>query len=77
MTDILKGRWQQLRGRIKRLWGNLTGDEVLRAEGNVDVASGTLQESYGVAKREASRKLTRGIDAVAARVRKAARAIGR
>jgi len=77
MTDILKGRWQQLRGRMKRLLGDVTGDEVLKAEGNVDVATGTLQEGYGVAKREASRKLTRGIDAVASRVRRAAKAISR
>jgi uncharacterized protein YjbJ (UPF0337 family) len=75
MGHIVEGRWKQLRGRAKKAWGALVGDEDMEAEGHVDVATGELQESYGTAKRDATRKLTDGIDRVADRAKRFVRAL--
>ena len=77
MSDIHEGRWLQWRGRIKRAWGALIGDDRVEAEGNAEVVSGAVQESIGVAKREAAREVTRGADAIARLAKKAARVIER
>jgi uncharacterized protein YjbJ (UPF0337 family) len=76
-NDIHEGRLVQLRGRLKRAWANLVGDEPLAAEGNADVITGTLQESYGVAKKQTAREITRGVDAVAGAVKRAAKSLER
>jgi uncharacterized protein YjbJ (UPF0337 family) len=70
MSDILEGRWRKLRGRAKKAWGALVGDEDLEAEGHVDVAAGAVQESYGTAKKRATRELTKGIDRLASRAKR-------
>ena len=47
MNDILQGQWRQLRGKIKEHWGNLTDDDLDRANGQYDQVVGILQERYG------------------------------
>jgi uncharacterized protein YjbJ (UPF0337 family) len=75
--DINSGRWLQLRGRVKRAWGELVGNDTITAEGNAEVVTGALEESIGVAKREAARELARSADTVAKFAKKAARALER
>jgi uncharacterized protein YjbJ (UPF0337 family) len=75
--DIQTGRWLQIRGRAKRAWGELVGNDTIAAEGNADVVAGAVEESIGVAKREAAREIARGADALAGYAKKAARAIAR
>ena len=75
--DIRSGRWLQIRGRAKRAWGELVGDEGLTAEGNAEIVTGALEESIGVAKRGAAREVARSADALASYAKKAARAIAR
>ena len=77
MSDIHEGRWLQWKGRAKRAWGALIGDAQVEAEGNADVVTGAMQESIGVAKREAGREIARGADALSRLAKKAARAIER
>jgi uncharacterized protein YjbJ (UPF0337 family) len=77
MSDIHEGRWLQWKGRLKRAWGAFIGDEQVQADGNADVVSGAVQESLGVAKREAAREVARGANALARFAKKAARAIER
>jgi uncharacterized protein YjbJ (UPF0337 family) len=77
MSDIHGGRWLQWKGRIRRAWGALIGDPQVEAEGNAEVVTGAVQESIGVAKREAAREVTRGADALARLAKKAARVIER
>lgn len=77
MSDIHEGRWLQWKGRAKRAWGEFIGDEQVEAKGNAEVVTGAVQESIGVAKREAAREVARGADALARLAKKAARAIER
>lgn len=49
-TDIIKGKWKQLNGRIKQQWGELTDDDLTAAEGSRDYLAGKIQERYGIAR---------------------------
>lgn len=41
------GRWQQLRGRIRQVWGALTNDELENAKGSWDKMVGTIKTKTG------------------------------
>ena len=55
--DVIKGNWKQIKGRMKQTWGDLTDDDLERAEGDRDYLVGRLQERYGLAKDEAHRQV--------------------
>jgi uncharacterized protein YjbJ (UPF0337 family) len=57
--DILSGKWKQLKGEFKKQWGNLTDDDLERAEGDRDKLLGVLQEKYGYSKDQARENLDR------------------
>jgi uncharacterized protein YjbJ (UPF0337 family) len=52
-SDILKGKWLQLRGDLKQAWGNLTDDELTQIEGSSEKLVGKLQEKYGYSQERA------------------------
>ena len=56
-TNILEGKWMQLRGSIREKWGQLTDDEVDQIAGKRDKLSGYLQERYGYAENEAEQQI--------------------
>jgi uncharacterized protein YjbJ (UPF0337 family) len=58
-SDQIKGKWKQLKGRMKSEWGKLTDDDVDHAEGHRDYLVGKLQERYGMAREEADRQVKR------------------
>jgi uncharacterized protein YjbJ (UPF0337 family) len=45
--DILKGKWQEIKGRIKEKWGKLTDNDLGEIEGNGEKLLGLLQKKYG------------------------------
>jgi uncharacterized protein YjbJ (UPF0337 family) len=55
--DILKGKWMQLKGKIKEEWGDITDDELDQIEGKSDQLAGKLQEKYGYTKEDAEQKI--------------------
>ncbi len=52
-TDILKGNWKVVKGKVKEMWADLTDDEITRVEGNYDVLVGEIQKKYGQSKEKA------------------------
>jgi uncharacterized protein YjbJ (UPF0337 family) len=52
-TNILKGKWHQLKGSAKVQWGKLTNDELDQIEGNAEKLIGLVQERYGYQKQQA------------------------
>jgi uncharacterized protein YjbJ (UPF0337 family) len=42
-----EGRWQDLRGRMKEAWGDLTDDDLDRTEGKWDQVVGTVKRKTG------------------------------
>jgi uncharacterized protein YjbJ (UPF0337 family) len=57
MADVMKGKWKQIRGEAKRMWGDLTDDDLDRIEGDRDKLVGLIQERYGRNKMEAEREV--------------------
>ena len=55
--DQIEGNWKQFKGKAKEQWGDLTDDELDRAEGKRDSLVGLIQERYGRARDEAEREV--------------------
>lgn len=55
--DILKGKWMQVRGEAKKVWGKITDDELDQIEGNMDQLVGKLQEKYGYTREQAEKEI--------------------
>ncbi len=45
--DQIKGTWDQLKGKAKRIWGELTDDDFLKAEGSADKLYGVIEKRFG------------------------------
>ena len=56
-TDVLKGKWQQLKGEARIQWGKLTDDDLDQIQGNAEKLAGKLQERYGYAKDQAHKEV--------------------
>jgi uncharacterized protein YjbJ (UPF0337 family) len=56
-SDVIKGKWKQLNGKIKERWGDLTDDDLDVAEGHSEYLAGKLQERYGWTKEKAQEEL--------------------
>ncbi len=57
----VKGKFEQLKGRAKRAWGELTDDDFKKAEGSVDKLYGIIREKVGDTEEEIRRKLNRDV----------------
>jgi len=51
------GRWEQIRGKAKELWGWLTDDDLTRLEGNQERLIGLVQERTGEAREAIEKRL--------------------
>ena len=50
--DRLKGKWNQIKGELKKKWGKLTDDDLTYSEGQLDKMMGRIQERTGEKKEE-------------------------
>jgi len=55
--DTVQGNWQQLKGKVREKWGDLTDDDVDRIAGKKDQLVGKLHEKYGWMRDDAERKV--------------------
>jgi uncharacterized protein YjbJ (UPF0337 family) len=49
-TQQIQGQWNQLRGKVKAKWGQLTDDDLQLASGNFDQLIGRIQQKTGEGK---------------------------
>lgn len=56
-TDVIMGKWLQIRGSVKQKWGDLTDDEIAKVDGNIDRLTGLLQERYGYTREHAKQEI--------------------
>jgi len=61
-SDVLEGKWKQLRGKVREEWGELTDDEVDQIAGRRDQLIGKIQEKYGYTRDEAEREVDDFLD---------------
>ena len=51
--DILKGKWLEIKGRVKEKWGKLTDNDLREIEGKGEKLLGLLQKRYGYIREKA------------------------
>ncbi len=51
--EQVEGHWKQLKGTVKKKWGELTDDEIDIVEGKREDLIGQLQAKYGYTKEKA------------------------
>ena len=52
-----KGSWNEIKGKLKQSFGNLTDDDLVFAEGKDDELLGRLQKKLGKSKDEVKRMI--------------------
>ena len=56
-NQISKGKWKEIKGKIREQWGDLSDDELERTKGNMDQIAGKIQQKYGESIDMSKRKL--------------------
>jgi uncharacterized protein YjbJ (UPF0337 family) len=54
--DVIRGKWNQLKGDVRIQWGKLTDDDIEQVSGEKDKLVGKLQERYGWDKEHAQQQ---------------------
>jgi len=58
MTKLqFKGSWNEVKGKLKQKYGDLTDDDLIFAEGKEDEVLGRLQQRLGKSKEELRREI--------------------
>jgi uncharacterized protein YjbJ (UPF0337 family) len=60
--DIIKGKWHEVKGKIKQQWGKLTDDDVATMKGSYEELEGRLQKSYGYSKDQVKKQIDEFVD---------------
>jgi len=55
--EQLKGKWNQVKGKFKQRYANVTDDDLTYSEGEFDEMLGRLQEKTGKRKEELKREI--------------------
>jgi len=58
-TDKLKGNWNQIKGKLKEKYADLTDNDLLYVEGKEDELHGRLQQKLGKTKDEVNSMIER------------------
>lgn len=56
--DIIKGKWNEIKGKLKQKWGKLNDDDITEIKGSYDELVGRLQKNYGYNRDQANHELT-------------------
>lgn len=56
--DVIQGKWKEIKGELQKSWGNITDDEWEKTKGDSTAIAGLLQQKYGFAKEDASKKVS-------------------
>jgi uncharacterized protein YjbJ (UPF0337 family) len=57
-SDQMKGKWNEIEGRVQAQWGKLTGDDMKVIAGRREQLVGLLQQHYGKGKEEIERQVS-------------------
>jgi uncharacterized protein YjbJ (UPF0337 family) len=53
----MKGSWNEMKGKLKQKYGDLTDDDLTYAEGKEDELYGRLQQKLGKTKEEVKKEI--------------------
>lgn len=60
----MKGKWKELKGRVRKRWGKLTDDDLDQIQGDHDRLVGRLQRTYGKARSEVEKEVDEFFDRI-------------
>lgn len=63
-SDILEGKWKQMKGSIQTKWGKITDDEFEQIKGNRERLVGIVQEKYGLEKDRVRKEVDTYLDSL-------------
>ena len=69
--QVLEGHWNELTGRLKERWGQITDDDLDRVKGNVSQLVGLIQQKTGWAKGRVEEELDSMVDEGSSMARRA------
>jgi uncharacterized protein YjbJ (UPF0337 family) len=55
--NTIKGKWLEIKGDLRKAWGDLTDDELEKTKGNLTSIRGLLQQKLGKKKEDYEQKL--------------------
>jgi uncharacterized protein YjbJ (UPF0337 family) len=56
-TTTLKGKWSEVKGKLKKEYADLTDDDLLYVEGKEDELYGRIQQKVGKSKDEVKKMI--------------------
>ena len=68
--DVFEGKWKEMRGQLKEWWGELTDDDLEKANGQAEQIVGLLQQKYGYTHEAAEEEFNKRIKDVKEAVEK-------
>lgn len=58
MSEMMnQGFMQKMKGKVQSVWGDITDDDIQKAQGNKDQLVGTIKEKTGQSEEEIRRRL--------------------
>jgi uncharacterized protein YjbJ (UPF0337 family) len=60
--EQFKGRWKEIKGGIRNLWGKITDDELEQTKGDLTEITGLVEQRYGETKEEIKEKYEQLMD---------------
>lgn len=63
-SDIVEGKWKQMKGSVQARWGKITDSDFDRIEGNRERLVGIVQERYGKDKDQAKKEVQEYLDSL-------------
>ena len=55
--ESFHGKWEEIKGSVRSMWGKLTDDELEKTKGDVQQISGLIMQRYGDTKADSTKKL--------------------
>jgi uncharacterized protein YjbJ (UPF0337 family) len=62
-TDILQGKWHEVKGQVREQWGKLTDDDLKKLSGKQEQLTGVLQQRYGYGRAQAEMEIANWLHA--------------
>jgi uncharacterized protein YjbJ (UPF0337 family) len=63
-SNRIEGSWEELKGKAKQQWGNLTDSELTQIGGRKDELMGRLQARYGYSKDKAKEEMESWLESI-------------
>jgi uncharacterized protein YjbJ (UPF0337 family) len=55
--NMIEGRWTELKGEARKMWGDITDDELAQIAGEREKLEGVVQKKYGMAQEDAMKQV--------------------